>query len=117
MHQELVDRFGPVPEPVNDLFITVRCRKLGVDLGFEKMSLKDNTLRCFFINRPDSPYFESALFNKILQYLQTGTNKAKLKQAGKLFLLVVNPIKGMDEMHRFLSGLHKHCFNVESVPA
>ena len=117
MHQELVDRFGPVPEPVNDLFITVRCRKLGVDLGFEKMSLKDNTLRCFFINRPDSPYFESALFNKILEYLQTGTNKAKLKQAGKLFLLVVNPIKGMDEMHRFLAGLHKHCFNLETVKA
>ena len=117
MHQELADRFGPVPEPVNDLFITVRCRKLGVDLGFEKMSLKDNTLRCFFINRPDSPYFESALFNKILEYLQTGTNKAKLKQAGKLFLLVVNPIKGMDEMHRFLAGLHKHCFNLETVKA
>ena len=117
MHQELADRFGPVPEPVNDLFITVRCRKLGVDLGFEKMSLKDSTLRCFFINRPDSPYFESALFNKILEYLQTGTNKAKLKQAGKLFLLVVNPIKGMDEMHRFLAGLHKHCFNLETVKA
>jgi len=117
MYKELADRFGPIPEPVNDLFITVRCRKLGVDLGFEKMSLKDNTLRCFFINRPDSPYFESALFNKVLQYLQTGTNKAKLKQAGKLFLLVVNPIKGMDEMHRFLAGVHKHCFNVETVTA
>ena len=117
MQQELADRFGPVPEPVNDLFITVRCRKMGVALGFEKMSLKDNTLRCFFINRPDSPYFESTLFNKILQYLQTGTNKAKLKQAGKLFLLVVNPVKDMEEMHRFLAGLHQHCFSQEAVPA
>ena len=62
MRQELNDRFGPIPQQVEDLFITVRCRKLAVDLGFEKMSLKDNTLRCYFINRPDSPYFESAAF-------------------------------------------------------
>lgn len=66
------------------------------------MSLKDNVLRCFFINRPDSPYFESDKFKHILGYLQTGTNKAKLKQTGRLFLLVVNDIKSMDEMLFFL---------------
>jgi transcription-repair coupling factor (superfamily II helicase) len=70
MREELADRFGPIPPQVEDLFITVRCRKLAVDLGFEKMSLKDEVLRCHFINRPDSPYFESDLFNKVIQYLQ-----------------------------------------------
>ncbi|HEX2845791.1 MAG TPA: transcription-repair coupling factor [Chitinophagaceae bacterium] len=110
MREELTDRFGPIPPQVEDLFITVRCRKLAVDLGFEKMSLKDEVLRCHFINRPDSPYFESELFNKIIQYLQTGTNKAKLRQTGKLFLLVAQPVKGMEEMHRFLSGVHRFAF-------
>ena len=81
----------PLPQQVEDLFITVRCRKLAVDLGFEKMSLKDNTLRCYFINRPDSPYFESAIFQKIIQLLQTETNKGKLKQTGRLFLLIASP--------------------------
>ncbi|MEO8403937.1 MAG: transcription-repair coupling factor [Chitinophagaceae bacterium] len=107
MRGELSDRFGAIPKQVNDLFITVRCRKLAVDLGFEKMSLKDNTLRCYFINRPDSPYFESSLFSNILKYLQTGTNKAKLKQVGKMFMLVAQPMKSMEEMHHFLNGLHK----------
>lgn len=36
MKGELADRFGPVPHQVEDLFITVQCRKLAVDLGFEK---------------------------------------------------------------------------------
>ncbi|HEX8331254.1 MAG TPA: transcription-repair coupling factor, partial [Segetibacter sp.] len=54
--KEMLDRFGPIPQPVEDLFTTVRCRKLGVELGFEKMTLKAETLRCYFINRPDSPY-------------------------------------------------------------
>jgi transcription-repair coupling factor (superfamily II helicase) len=115
MRQELEDRFGPIPKQVNDLFITVRCRKLAVDLGFEKMSLKDDVLRCFFINRPDSPYFESGVFQRVLQYLQTGTNKARLKQVGKLFLLIVNPVKSMEDFHEFLRRLHHHALSEEAV--
>jgi len=106
-HKEMLDRFGPIPLSVEDLFTTVRCRWLAVEMGFEKMTLKDNTLRCYFINRPDSPYFESNLFKKLLAYLQIGTNKARLKQAGKMFLLVVDQIKGMEAMLRFLTLMHK----------
>jgi transcription-repair coupling factor (superfamily II helicase) len=105
-HVEMLDRFGPMPASVEDLFTTVRCRKLAVDLGFEKMTLKEDTLRCYFINRPDSPYFESELFKEVLAYLQTGTNKGRLKQTGKMFLMVVEPIKGMEEMHVFLQKMH-----------
>jgi transcription-repair coupling factor (superfamily II helicase) len=106
-HVSMIDRFGPMPAAVEDLFITVRCRWLAVDLGFEKMTLKDETLRCYFINRPDSPYFESELFKRVLAYLQTRTNKARLKQTGKMFLLVVDDIKSMDQMYRFLELMHK----------
>ena len=106
-NKELVDRFGALPPQVTDLFTTVQCRWLAVDLGFEKMTLKENTLRCYFINRPDSPYFESELFKKVLDYLQTGTNKARLKQVGKLFMLVVDQVNDMDAMLRFLTLMHK----------
>lgn len=112
---EMRDRFGPVPQPVQDLFTTVRCRKIGVALGFEKMSLKDDTLRCYFINRPDSPYFESETFKNILGFLQKGTNKAKLKQAGKMFLLIVESVKTMEDMHRFLQRMHKEVVKTEEA--
>ncbi|MEX6690539.1 transcription-repair coupling factor [Danxiaibacter flavus] len=105
-HNELIDRFGPIPPQVEDLFTTVRCRWLAVDLGFEKMALKENTLRCYFINKNDSPYFESDIFKNILHYLQTGTNRARLKQAGKNFLLIAEDMNGMNEMHRFLQLMH-----------
>ncbi len=105
-HKEMLDRFGPVPSTVEDLFTTVRCRWLAVDLGFEKMTLKDDTLRCYFINRPDSPYFESNLFKNVLAFLQTGTNKARLKQTGRMFLLVVDDVKSMEAMQRFLQQMH-----------
>jgi len=109
MAEEMKDRFGALPQPVNDLFVTVRCRKLAVELGFEKMSLKEETLRCYFINRPDSPYFESHTFQQILSFIQTGTNKAKLKQSGRLFIMIVDDVKTMEEMHRFLEKMHRFC--------
>ena len=101
-HTELIDRFGPMPKQVEDLFDTVRCRKLAVGLGFEKMKLKDETLRCYFINKPDSPYFESETFKHVLEFIQKKTNKAKLKQTGKLFMLLVDDIKSMQDLLRFM---------------
>ncbi|MGZ5192037.1 MAG: DEAD/DEAH box helicase, partial [Flavisolibacter sp.] len=41
MEQEMADRFGPLPPQVQELFVTVRCRKLAVEMGFEKMILKN----------------------------------------------------------------------------
>jgi len=106
MEEEFTDRFGAIPRQVQDLFITVRCRRMAVALGFERLLLKDDTLKCYFINKPDSPYFESDLFRNILDYLQTGTNKARLKQVGKLFLLIVEPVKDMQDVYTFLQRMH-----------
>jgi transcription-repair coupling factor (superfamily II helicase) len=110
-YTEMQDRFGPIPAPVEDLFTTVRCRKLAVDVGFEKMLLKNETLRCYFVNNPDSPYFTSSVFNRIIEFLQQGTNKGKLKQTGKLFLLVVDDIKDMSSLYRFLKQMHGFVFS------
>ena len=106
MKEEMVDRFGPMPKSVADLFETVRARKIAISLGFEKMTLKESTLRCYFINRPDSPYFESALFKNLLAFTQTSMNNAHFKQVGKLFVLVIKDIATMEDCHRVLQKMH-----------
>ncbi|MCA6485722.1 MAG: transcription-repair coupling factor, partial [Chitinophagaceae bacterium] len=107
LQQELTDRFGPLPEPVKELMLTIQSRWLAVDIGFEKMTLKDTTLRCYFINRPDSPYFESALFKGVLQFLQEGTNKARLRQTGRMILMVVDQMEHMQDVLDFLHSMHQ----------
>ena len=96
----------PFDAAVEDLFTTVRCRRTAVELGFEKLFLKNNTLKCFFVSNPDSPYFQSEIFNGILLFLQNGTNKGKLKQVGKNGILVVESIPSMNELFSFLTAMH-----------
>lgn len=106
MKEEMTDRFGPMPKSVADLFETVRARKIAIALGFEKMTLKEETLRCYFINRPDSPYFESILFKNLLAFTQTSMNNAHFKQVGKLFVLVIKDIPTMEDCHRVLQKMY-----------
>ncbi|HEV8082963.1 MAG TPA: transcription-repair coupling factor [Chitinophagaceae bacterium] len=107
-HTEMTDRFGEVPQQVEDLFTTVRCRKFAVKLGFEKMILKENTLKCFFVANPDSAFFSSKIFEKILDFIQTKTNQAKLKQVGRNGILIVKDIHSMREMYNFLHRVEKN---------
>jgi transcription-repair coupling factor (superfamily II helicase) len=105
LHKEMIDRFGPIPAQVEDLFTTVRCRKIAVELGFEKMILKNENLKCFFVGNPESPYFSSKTFEGILHFIQTQTNKAKLKQVGKNGILVVQDISSMKRLYNFLKQM------------
>ncbi len=102
---ELTDRFGPIPAQVQDLFTTLRCRQVAQELGFEKLILKNQQMRLYFVSNPDSPYFESDTFNHILKYIQTQTKNARLKQVGKNFLLVVDRMKTMTDVFHFLDGM------------
>jgi transcription-repair coupling factor (superfamily II helicase) len=113
-HAEMIDRFGPMPYPVEGLFTTVRCRKLAVEVGFERMTLKQGVLRCYFVNNPDSPYFHSLTFNAILLHLQTKTNKSHLKQVGKNFMMVTEPITRMEQVYQFLKELEQTILEVKN---
>ena len=115
LHKEMIDRFGPIPPQVEDLFTTVRCRKLAVELGFEKMVIKNEVLKCFFVSNPESPYFSSKTFSRILDFIQTKTNKAKLKQVGKNGILVVQDISKMKDLYRFLKQMEANLAVAETA--
>ncbi len=102
----LIDRFGPLPGPVENLFTALRCRHVAKELGFEKLILKASQLRLYFISNPDSPYFESDTFKAIMQHIQTSaTHRARLKQVGKNFMLVAEGFKSMGDVLWFLEGM------------
>ncbi|MEO5650872.1 MAG: transcription-repair coupling factor [Ginsengibacter sp.] len=115
LHKEMIDRFGALPPEAEYLFTTVRCRRIAVDLGFERMILKHEVLKCFFVANPESPYFTSKTFERILDFIQTKTNKAKLKQVGRNGILIVRDIQTMKDLHQFLKQMKMNMMVEEAV--
>lgn len=82
----LVDRFGKLPAESAELLGVVRLRWIALTLGIEKIVLKTQLMICYFPADPQSPYFQSPAFGKILKYVQTHPQKCRMKEEGKLTL-------------------------------
>ncbi|HEY9489200.1 MAG TPA: TRCF domain-containing protein, partial [Chryseosolibacter sp.] len=87
---EVKDRFGPIPPSVHELINSVRLRWYGERLGFEKLSLKHDKLRAYFVTNNDQ-YFNSEMFGQILNFIKAHSRQCKLRDsAGKAMLVIEN---------------------------
>lgn len=98
---KLVDRFGPLPAQVEQLFDAMRLQWIARETGFEKISLKNNKLRGSFVNDPASGYFQSEKFMQVLKYVQSHPQRSRLKEGKKGLSLTfdhINDIHGAIEL-------------------
>jgi transcription-repair coupling factor (superfamily II helicase) len=103
----LKDRFGTIPHQVFSLIAGLKLRKIGKLLGFERISLKSGKLRCYFIENPQSPFYESPVFNNIMAWIaKEGWLKGlSIKKSNKNLLLVKDHIHDFKSSHDLLSEL------------
>ena len=88
----LIDRFGPIPKQVNDLLNTVRLRWIAKDLGFEKILLRHHNMTAYFVSNQESRYFESATFQKLMQYIMSHPKRTAVKEANDKLQLTVKEV-------------------------
>jgi transcription-repair coupling factor (superfamily II helicase) len=89
--KKLTDMFGQIPESTRELILSIKLRKLARNIGFEKISLKNNKLVAHFISDPHSDYFSSETFAKVLNYVQNHPQTCKMKQQNdKLSITIAN---------------------------
>ena len=99
------DRFGPVPKQAIELIHTIRLRWLAMEIGFEKLILKNNKLVGYFIQNQNSSYYQSETFTKVLKFVQTNARTCKMKENnGKLSLSFEN-IKSIDDAINALKSI------------
>lgn len=85
--EKMIDRFGPVPPETQELFNTIRLRKLAKDLGIEKLMLRNGAMTAYFVSNQESPYYQSETFTAVLKYVQQNAASCRMKEAvGKLTL-------------------------------
>ena len=87
----LEDRFGKVPPEGQELLRIVPLRRLAKRLGAEKIFLKAGRMTLFFVSNPDSPYYQSMAFGKVIAYMGANPRYCNLReQNGKRSMVVKN---------------------------
>ena len=100
----LKDRFGILPDSVEQLINSVRLRWIGEELGFEKISLKNEKLRAYFVSGKDE-YFKSDVFGRILLFVQTHSKKCRMKETGSKLMLTIEEISSVNKAIEILLPL------------
>ncbi len=105
----LRDRFGPIPPQVDALFEALRLRWLCKPLGFERLVLKNHRLRCYFLGNPQSPFFETQSFQRLLQFIaeKGRVMGLSLKQTARELVVIQEDVRTLQQAKRTLEQLNR----------
>lgn len=78
--KRMADRFGKLPEELENLLYVVKIRNAGAVIGFEKIIVKNGLLIAFFVSNPMSPYYKSRAFASVMEKIAANQGTIELKQ-------------------------------------
>ena len=90
--RRMVDRFGAIPDVGEELINVVPLRVLGKQLGIEKLMLKQGKMFLYFVSNPDSPYFQSEAFGRILDYVSRHPRQCNFREANGKRSVVISSV-------------------------
>ena len=76
----LVDRFGKIPEPTQQLLLVPRLRRLARKLGIEKVVMRERRMYLYFVDESNKAYYQSPMFGRLLHYLSLNPRRVKIRQ-------------------------------------
>lgn len=79
----LLDRFGALPEQAKELLMVVRLRWKCMALGIEKIVLKQSKMMLYFPSNPASPYYQSPVFEAILNYIMLNPHRCQVREVNQ----------------------------------
>ena len=95
--KKLIDRFGLLPEPAEELLSVVRLRWICCRLGIEKILLKLERMTLYLVQKKET-FWQSDTFGKIIEYVLTRPERCSLHEetdkkghkTGRRYITVTN---------------------------
>jgi transcription-repair coupling factor (superfamily II helicase) len=101
----LLDRFGPLPDTVQDLMETVKLRWTAEKLGIEKLVLKSNQMKCYLLPSSRDDFYSSVVFQKIMRFAQTHSRQTKIKEHKNRLILTVEGVASITKAQNKLRDM------------
>ena len=103
--RQMADRFGPLPQEVENLLCVVKIRNLGMATGFEKIIIKNGMQIMFFVNNPLSAYYKSKKFEQVLGRVNENPTLYKFNQDGGRLRTVSRGVTSLQSALQILKKL------------
>ncbi len=110
----LEDRFGPIPDQVEELIQSLPLRWMGQAIGFEKIVLKANKLIAYFIKDANSNYFQTEQFGHVLQAVQKDHKRVKMKEKNDRLSLVIDNVNSINKSIALFEKFKSPVFDQET---
>lgn len=107
----LSDRFGPLPEEVSELFNIVRIRWKAEFIGFEKLVLKNNNLKGYFVSEKHQSYYQNEKFGRILDFIKKYPKQGQLKQVKDKLIFEVTNVLNISQISDVFDKIKTHITN------
>lgn len=105
--KELKDRFGEIPQPVAGLMEIVRVRRCCMDMGVERLLVRNGKMIMYFISEQASPFYQSAVFTNLLHFVQKQVLPCRMSEKNDKLTLVFTDITNIMKMSRFVKKIHE----------
>lgn len=103
--ENLQDRFGEIPTVTEKLFDIVQLRWISIELGFQKIIIKNNVFIAYFPLNQKSGYYSSDKFAAILSYVQNHPANLQLKEQNEKLSLRISNISTIDKLTEVLGRI------------
>ncbi|MDR2843277.1 MAG: transcription-repair coupling factor [Candidatus Symbiothrix sp.] len=94
---KLQDRFGEIPSICEELIRIVSLRRKAKKLGIEKIILKNGKMTLYLVQNPDSPYYKSAAFDKLLEFVKNNYRRCQFSEKNNRRLLSIQQIDTVEK--------------------
>jgi len=74
-------------------------------LGIEKLVLKKETMTAFLVSNPQSPYYHSEPFGRLLQYMTSHPRKCQLREKNMRRSVVFSDVKTVEKAYEIIAGI------------
>ena len=101
----LMDRFGPLPDTGQKLLDIVRIRKAAKALGIEKVVFKNQKLYLYLVADKESCYFQSATFGILLQWVQNTPLKPIMKEGKERLYIHITNVRNLQEVKSIIENI------------
>ena len=96
----LLDRFGALPSPSEELLKVVQLRWLAQRTGVEKIVLKKSILITYFVSNPESPFYSSEKFKEVIGNIQANPGIFRMREDQEKLSLRSDHVNSVEEAYQ-----------------